>query len=143
MMKFRKQIVTALSLLLLTATGCVPSSSNGNEYQGNDSLLLTSIQWKDTLLQLGDIHSGVSYQLSFPFRNTGNNQLLLLRVESTCGCTLIDDSCRKPVAAGQEGAIAAQFKLTEPVGFVERKIYVITNTAKEFQVLRIKANVKE
>ncbi|MGC4056930.1 MAG: DUF1573 domain-containing protein [Chitinophagaceae bacterium] len=97
-------------------------------------MLLTDIQWKDTLLQLGDIHSGMSYRLSFPFRNTGSNQLLLLRVESTCGCTLIDDSCRKPVAAGHEGTITAQFKLTEPIGFAERKIYVITNTAKEFQV---------
>jgi len=104
---------------------------------------LTQIIWRDTIIDLGTVQAGKAIPLTFYLKNTGDQPLLLEKVESTCGCTVIQNDNRHPIVPGATDSIMAQFKMAVARGIVLRKIYVLANTKQAFYVLNIKANVIE
>jgi uncharacterized protein (UPF0333 family) len=54
----------------------------------------------------GTIEEGVQATVTFTFKNTGNEALVLNSVKASCGCTT-PNWTREPIAPGQEGVITA------------------------------------
>ena len=54
----------------------------------------------------GTIEEGVQATVTFTFKNTGNEALVLNGVKASCGCTT-PKWTREPIAPGQEGVITA------------------------------------
>jgi hypothetical protein len=67
--------------------------------------------------------------------------LIFKKIESTCGCTVVDKEINTPIMPNKGDSILAHFKMNEANGSVVRKIYILANTKREFYILRIKANV--
>ena len=94
------------SLLLLTTAAVIISScknnyannaSNDKVASMNDSANFTTIQWLDTVKNMGTIDEGQKLEVSFRFRNSGDKPLVIERVTPTCGCTVADPP-KEPIA---------------------------------------------
>ena len=87
----------------------------------------TSIQFKDTLVNLGVIKEGEIKKLSYEFINSGQNDLLILDTRPGCGCTVADYP-KEPIKTGKGGIINAEFNSTKKLGKHKKSIVVFSNT---------------
>jgi len=86
------------------------------------------ITFVDTLLEFGQMEFESNGQREFIFTNTGEAPLLLVRVKSTCGCTVPEWS-KEPVNPGEEGRIQVIYD-TRRIGRFRKSVYVYSNAAE-------------
>lgn len=56
----------------------------------------------DTTINLGKVHPGEVIKYDAWLRNTGGEPLVIVGVDTSCGCTSVEYE-RKPIAAGKSG----------------------------------------
>lgn len=92
-----------------------------------DTLTYTQIEWLDSLdKQLGKLAPGKEVEITWKFRNTGKNPLIIEHASASCGCT-IPEKPEKPLAPGEEGMLKAKFN-GSGTGVIVKQIHVIANT---------------
>ncbi len=74
----------------------------------------------------GFIMQGDTVQHDFYFKNVGNDDLVIKRVEPSCGCT-VPLYPKEPIAPGEDGKISVTFKSAGKLGRQVPSIKVITN----------------
>ena len=72
--------------------------------------------------------------------NTGNSNLVISNVSTTCGCTVADYP-KDPIAPGKDGKIEVEFNSEGKSGMVDRKVTVVSNCEPNSTVLTIKSEV--
>lgn len=135
--------ITVLIIILISSCNINETVVDENNSQKVEKTNLTELVWKDTIIDLGTIKKGITYPISFHVKNIGKSPLLFEKIESTCGCTVLDTKEMKPILPMGVDSIQGHFKLNETYGIVQRKIYILANTKKNFYVLRVKANMVE
>lgn len=129
---------------LLALLGCSGSSNRIDPYtsqQTKDSPVLTSVQWMDSLLDLGKIPMGDTVMIRFRFRNTGSEPLFVKNCLSSCSCTRIIDA-QNAIPPGAIGEISAVYDTRKSiVGAVYKGLQVTMNTLPASRILRYKAEV--
>lgn len=88
----------------------------------------------------GRVVQGEKVTYGFKFKNEGNKDLLIVKVNATCGCTVIDYP-RDPIAPGAEGVLHVTFNSTAKKGLQNKKVTVMANTQPSNTYLWVKANV--
>lgn len=88
---------------------------------------LTTIQWIDSVKNLGRINEGQKLEIVFRFKNTGDKQLIIQAVQPSCGCTVADYP-KEPIAPGKEAEITGSFDSKGRDGLQRKEITVIANT---------------
>jgi hypothetical protein len=104
--------------------------------------LMTTIQWIDSVKTLGKITEGENIEISYRFKNTGTNMLVINSVLASCGCTVAEKP-EKPVPPGKEGIIKASFNSNGRVGNNHKTISVYTNTQEGTHTLVFDVEVTE
>ena len=94
---------------------------------GSDTSSLTTIQWIDSIKNLGRITEGQKLQISFRFKNTGTKPLIIQSVRPGCGCTVADYP-KEPIAPGGEGEITGSFDSQGRENLQRKEIAVTANT---------------
>ncbi len=74
----------------------------------------------------GDLVQGDSTVMDFVFVNSGNEDLLLTGVYSTCGCTIPTFS-KDPVAPGKEGTVRVVFNSKDKIGRQNKVVTIYHN----------------
>jgi hypothetical protein len=124
------------SLLLLTTAAVIITSCKNNYANNasndkvaamNDSANFTTIQWLDTVKDMGTIEEGQKVEVNFRFRNSGDKPLVIERVTPTCGCTVADPP-KEPIAPGKEGEIKGVFDSNGRMGPNHKTLTVLANT---------------
>jgi hypothetical protein len=100
-----------------------PSSANGQLPEH-----LPEITFKDSIFDFGTILEGEKVSYTFEFENTGDADLVLVRVETSCGCTAPKSWPREPIAPGETGQIEVTFDSNQKTGFQNKSIQVVANT---------------
>ena len=98
------------------------------------------IQFNEDIHDFGRIIAGEKVTYNFKFKNTGNADLLISKVSTSCGCTA-PEYPTTPIAAGKEGFITVSFNSENRKGFQHKTITVLSNTNPNTTVLQIKATV--
>jgi hypothetical protein len=80
--------------------------------------------------------------VSFPFRNSGNKNLIIENVSASCGCT-VPEKPEEPFAPGKEGVIKARFDSRGKPGEQLKYITVVTNTQEKVYTLNFKVQVSK
>lgn len=88
---------------------------------------LTTMQWIDSVQKYGDIKEGQKLAVSFRFKNTGNNPLVIESVAPSCGCTVADYP-KEPIAPGKEGEITGEFDSNGREGLQHKELTIKANT---------------
>lgn len=115
-----------LALAIGVVAAACQSSASESKVQAKPGEL-TSIQWVDTLREMGQVTEGQVVDISYRFKNAGNKPLVIEQVNVSCGCTVAEKP-EKPIAPGAEGIIKASFNSAGKPGPNQKSIYVIANT---------------
>jgi hypothetical protein len=101
---------------------------------GSANQPLTTIVFKDSILNKGKIAEGQTLDVEFEFTNTGTEMLIIKNVSASCGCT-IPEKPEEPIAPGQSGKIKATFDSRGRVGLNQKAITVVANTKETVHTL--------
>jgi hypothetical protein len=114
----------------------IPNSASGNVDKSN----LPVMTFTQVEHDFGKIIQGEKVSYSFKFKNTGNADLVIAKVSTSCGCTA-GDYPKEPVRPGEEGTIEVRFDSAGKQGFQSKDLTIAANTQPSNTVLVIKAIV--
>jgi hypothetical protein len=86
----------------------------------------STIKFKNTTVDFGEVSSGKIVDIAFEFENAGNDVLLIKNVVPSCGCTTAD-LAKKEYQPGEKGTIASKFNTSGYNGKVIKTITVTSN----------------
>lgn len=107
----------------------------------NDTNTFAKFEAKEKTFNFGDIQEGEIVVHTFHFKNTGKKNLVILNVESSCGCT-IPKYDKKPISPGEEGKIEVEFNSAGRFGKQYKVINIFANIPEKVVELKIIANIK-
>ncbi|MES2371595.1 MAG: DUF1573 domain-containing protein [Bacteroidota bacterium] len=125
-----KRVVIAMALGSILWFACEPvdTATEADAKIMGDTTKYTTIQWLDTLVNFAPVNKGEQVKVTFRFRNTGNQPLIVASVRAACGCT-VPDYTKGAVAPGGEGIVTGAFDSNKSAaGEVRKSIFVTTNT---------------
>jgi hypothetical protein len=88
----------------------------------------TSIQWKETTHEFGEIKQAVPVTVAFEFKNVSNEPVLLTQVQGSCGCTATAYS-KEAIQLGQTSRITATYSAAN-LGTFHKTVIVTASTDK-------------
>ena len=97
------------------------------------------MQFKSEILDYGEIKKGSDGVRVFEFTNTGDIDLVISNVTSSCGCT-IPKKPDGPVKPGESGKIEVKYD-TRRVGPIRKTVTVYSNAEEPTKALKIKGRV--
>ncbi len=97
------------------------------------------IEFKTDTIDYGTIEKGSNGVRVFEFTNTGNEPLIISKVNSSCGCT-IPKKPEAPILPGDTGEIEVKYD-TNRVNPIRKTITVISNAETPTVALKIKGEV--
>jgi hypothetical protein len=101
-----------------------------------------TITFDREVVDYGSIAKGSNGERVFTFTNTGDKPLILSDVQPGCGCTVLENWTKEPIAPGKTGIITAKYD-TQKVGGFAKTITVSSNDpANGKKTLHLKGNVE-
>lgn len=140
MRTFAKNIIMRLYLIFLLLGGAVmscqqPGTAEAIKTGGPVSAgataasgPLTTIEWKEKVINYGKIKEGEKLDVEFKFTNTGTHPLVISRVEPSCGCTVAEIP-KEPIQPGKEGRIHGSFDSNGRMSTQHKTLLVYANAA--------------
>ncbi len=125
----------AFVLLLAGLSGWVCAQD-----QARASLTAPKLTFTQTSYNFGVIRSGDKVSHTFEFENTGEEPLVLTKVETTCGCTATQWT-REPLQAGQKGQITVTFDSTGKTGSQLKVVTVYSNALTPIERIKFSAQI--
>jgi hypothetical protein len=97
--------------------------------------------FETTELDFGELDAGKSVELTFKFKNAGNETLIITNINSSCGCT-VPRIEKKEFRPGETGVIPIKFNSRGLKGKIVKTITIVTNDRdNEYTTLKIKGTV--
>lgn len=94
----------------------------------NDTASFTTIEWLDSVQNIGTLTFGQNPTINFRFKNTGTKPLFIISAQPGCGCTVADYP-KEAIMPGKEGIIKAGYDTkNQSLGAFYKSIAVTTNT---------------
>lgn len=84
------------------------------------------IAFEKTTTDFGTVQGGTILKYTFKYKNTGDQDLVITKLDAPCGCTAVQTS-KGNVKPGQWGEIQAQVNTAGFRGKIEKYIYVDSN----------------
>lgn len=113
-----------------------PNSAEGIE----TSAKLPQISFVKTTHEFGTVIQGEVVTYNFKFTNTGDADLLITKVSTSCGCTA-SNYPTKPIKPGDTDAVEVKFNSEGRMGFQNKRVSVLTNATPAQSTLFIRADV--
>jgi len=93
------------------------------------------IEFKSETIDYGNIAKGSDGVRVFEFTNTGDADLIISNVKSSCGCT-VPEKPKGPIAPGASGEIKVKYD-TKRVGPIRKTVTVYSNATQAIKALKI------
>ena len=106
---------------------------------GYTSSAQAKISFKNETVDYGKIVKGSDGVRVFEFTNTGDAELVVTNVKSSCGCT-VPKKPEDPIAPGASGSIEVKYD-TNRVGPIRKTVTVYSNADEPIKALKIKGEV--
>jgi hypothetical protein len=104
-----------------------------------DEIPITSVSVEQTEIEINDLQVRKKIKGVFKLKNTGEQPLLIVRVDASCGCT-VPIWEKKPIEPGEETEITVEIQ-PEESGFFHKTIRVYGNVEKGVISLGVKGEV--
>jgi len=114
----------------------VPASAEGTALED-----LPEITFENLEYNFGDISQGEKVTHTYRFKNTGKSNLVIVKVEGSCGCTVMKGWPQHPIKPGEKGKIDVIFDSAGMRGVQNKTISVVANTNPSTTVLRLKGKI--
>lgn len=134
-----------LSVMMLASCGGNGASNNTQDAASDsakaDTALYPKIEFDTAVFDFGTILQGEQVGTSFTFKNVGSADLIIQKVETSCGCT-VPEYDRAPVMPGATGTIRVRFDSDNKEGAQYKTIKVTSNCKDNIFELVLKGTVK-
>ena len=114
----------------------VPASAEGIKAED-----LPIIIFEELGYNFGHISQGEKVTHTFRFKNIGKSDLVIFKVEGSCGCTVMKGWPKHPVKPGGKGKIDVIFDSVGRKGVQNKTISVVANTIPSTTVLRLEGDI--
>jgi len=128
------------NLLLISFFSLFLTSLQAQQDGSKKPLSKAEILFREKQFEFGDISQGEKVSKKFVFRNTGTEPLMILNVQTTCGCTA-SDWPKSPLAPGDSSSIQVTFNSAKKQGRINKIITVYSNSQTPEEKLKITGNV--
>ncbi len=89
----------------------------------------------------GKVAKGEQINAVFTVENTGDYALVLSDVKGSCSCTVADFT-KDPIPPGEKGYVKATVNTeSQPIGALQKKVYLLANTTPPETTVSIQATV--
>ncbi|MCK9616330.1 MAG: DUF1573 domain-containing protein [Lentimicrobiaceae bacterium] len=122
------------------STGIInnPNSASAD----NTSSSVPVIAFEKEEHDFGNVIQGEKVSFSFKFKNTGNADLVISSVSTSCGCT-VPQYPKQSIKPNEENYITVLFDSQGKKGFQNKSITIVANTQPSTKVLHIEAQITE
>ena len=120
------------------STDVITNPASASDSSGN--VKLPVMAFSADMHDFGKVYEGETVSYAFKFKNSGEADLLISNVSSSCGCT-VTDYPEEAVSPGEEKSINVTFKTEGKRGFQQKTVTVMANTIPNTRVLTVKALV--
>lgn len=143
-----KNVLWLIVIFLMTSCGNSGAKKISTDLVSNSSSAESSasgtdgpqIKFEETEHDFGHIIQGERVMYRFKFTNTGNSDLLITKVSTSCGCT-VGEYPKTVVAPGKSDYLEVSFDSSKRKGVQSKTITVLTNAQPNSNTLRIKAEI--
>jgi Protein of unknown function (DUF1573) len=92
--------------------------------------------------QFGKLKQGQKVSHKFEFVNVGKEDLKIVYVNPSCGCTIAEWP-KTPIGPGKKATISVTFDSKEQFGIISKEVFILSNavTKGDFYTLYIKGEV--
>ncbi len=112
-----------------------------SEAKATDNIMVApQIVFIDSVYDFKTLKFGDKAFCVFRYKNTGNDELMITGIETSCGCTAVDWD-KPPLMPGQQGEIRINLNTSEDYGYKNETITLFSNTPQNKSILKIKANI--
>jgi len=136
-----KKIILTTLIGLATLASCTNGTGqNGEERKVNFAELIdvpTTMEFDEMSFDFGTITDGEVVTKIFTFENTGDEDLILLTVKGSCGCTVPEEWPTQPISPGESAEIKVNFNSANRVGTTRKTVRIEANTVPTVTVLTI------
>lgn len=145
-MRFIRKVITYICFLPLVLLACENKNKQDTQNKGDieeamDSTAMAKIEFQEKSFNFGDMMQGEIVTHTFRFKNTGDKNLIIKRIESSCGCTAAKYD-KKPIPPGEESDIEVEFNSEGRFGKQLKVITIFANIPQQTTELNIIANIK-
>lgn len=106
-----------------------------------DSTMLAIMTFDNVTWDFDTIEQGSSVSHDFIFKNTGQADLVISDVQTSCGCTITEYD-KKAIKPGKESKLSFKFDSTDKKGSQDKSITVYANTYPNKTVINFTGFVK-
>lgn len=99
------------------------------------------IQFSDTKKNFGFVKKGELVELEYPFKNIGNEPLIISTPKVECSCTTVEIP-EKPITPGSTGIIKVKFNTATVYDRQDRTVEIPSNAQNGSVKIRYKGVVK-
>lgn len=126
----------------ITFTGCknTSSSDSHNKYALSDTTGNAVITFSKVEHNFGNVSEGERVAHIFSFTNTGDADLVVSSVLTSCGCT-VPKYDKKPISPGGKGSVEVIYDSSGRSGKQTKTITVQSNAENKIIILRIIVDV--
>ena len=97
---------------------------------------VSSVKWKSTMLDLGEVKVGKVSELKFEFTNLSDVPFTILDAKGSCGCTKIAYP-KTAILPGETAFVTAHFRAAGP-GMFNKTIRIQTSESNSYTYLKFK-----
>ena len=140
-------IIPGILLILLSACGnerkgnlSTDVVTNPHSASGDQENNLPVIEFEKEIHDFGKLIAGEKAVFTFKFKNTGNSDLVISQVKSSCGCT-VPRYPKEAIEPGEGGTIKVTFDSSGRKGLQNKGITIVSNCQPNSTIIRIKAQV--
>jgi len=114
--------------------------NNPNSASGNPDGGLPRIEFEKDVHDFGKVIQGEIVTFGFKFKNTGNADLVISQVKTSCGCT-VPKFPKEVIKPGEEKVLSVTFNSEGRKGVQNKTATVVSNCQPNTKIIRIKAQV--
>ncbi|RIJ41791.1 DUF1573 domain-containing protein [Pontibacter oryzae] len=137
-----KKVLLSFAFAALVAGGAVAQEKPKTTAPQEQAKTGAALTFEETEHNFGDITQGDVVEHTFKFKNTGNQPLVIERVDVSCGCTT-PDWTKEPVMPGKSGFITAKFNSAGKLGQQKKPLTIHSNAAEGTKYVYIVTNIKD
>ena len=140
-----KKMLLYISLVLFSFA-CTSNSEADTDQRRTDYAAYidspTTMSFEEMTYEFGTVDEGEQVRHTFKFKNTGDQNLILINVKGSCGCTVPEDWPKNPIEPGGTGEIKVVFDSQDRIGNVRKNVRVEANTNPSLSELTLTGVVK-
>ena len=127
-------------IFLVSCLTLLSSVAHGQQDGSKKPLSKAEISFREKVFDFADMLQGDRISKKFFFKNSGSEPLMILNVQTTCGCTA-SEWPKSPIPPGDSSSILVTFNSAKKQGRINKVITVYSNARTPEEKLKISGNV--